>query len=55
MIHLTFYKEVSDFGGKSHMEKVEFDHQSDNLYDAFEEAVKKGHNPNKMIMWRWVD
>ena len=54
MWHITFYKKVSDFRGRTHMEKVEFDFKG-SWQEAAEEAVRRGHNPNKNIMWKWVE
>ena len=53
---VTFYKEVFHGMDDKTLEKVEFEHKKDasmsdyeNMTDAYDIAVSRGHNPNKNI------
>lgn len=53
---VTFYKEISHGMGDMTLEKVEFEHKKDmnksdyeNMTDAYDIAVSRGHNPSKNI------
>lgn len=54
---VTFYKEISHSMGDMTLEKVEFEHKKDvnksdyeNIADAYDIAVSRGHNPCKDIL-----
>jgi hypothetical protein len=53
MIHVIFYKKVHHFFGETEMVKVEFNYLGDDYNAAYEEALKRGHNPNKNIKMRY--
>lgn len=53
---VTFYKEVFNGMDDKTLEKVEFNHKKDvnksdyeNMTDAYDIAVRRGHNPSKNI------
>lgn len=49
---VTFYKEVFQGMKEKKLEKVTFiygDHKA-SMFDAYDEAVKRGHNPEKVIL-----
>lgn len=51
-LHVTFYKQVFHGMNPKTLEKEEFDYIGDSktaLFDAYDEAVKRGHNPMKNI------
>lgn len=54
MIQVTFYKKVDHIFGEPTMQKVEFTHNGDKYEDAFDEALKLGHNPFKNIRMKYV-
>lgn len=54
MIHVIFYKKVDHFFGKSEMVKVEFDFFGEDYNAAYEEALKRGHNPIKNIKMTYI-
>lgn len=53
MIHVIFYKKVHHIFGETEMVKVEFDYFGDDYNAAYDEALKRGHNPNKNIKMRY--
>ena len=59
---VTFYKEVFHGMGEKTLEKVEFEHKKDvnksdyeNMTDAYEIAVSRGHNLNRNISIKEVE
>lgn len=61
-IEVTFPKKVSGIGERDRYELTTFTVEVDGTKSgweqscaAFEEAVKRGHNPNKNIRMHWVD
>lgn len=61
-IEVTFPKKVSGIGERDRYELTTFTFEADGTKsgweqscDAFNEAVKRGHNPNKNIRMHWVE
>lgn len=61
-IEVTFYKEVKNFWGDIRYEKEQFIHPIDctkeyceEVYNAYDEAVRRGHKPTKHIRFRVID
>ena len=61
-IEVTFPKKVSGIGERDRYELTTFVFEADGTKsgweqscDAFEEAVRRGHNPNKNIRMHWIE
>lgn len=51
-LHVTFFKEASHGLDGRILERIEFDYPSSSetaFFDAYDEAVKRGHDPQKHI------
>lgn len=55
MTQVKFYKKTFIDSGKWEMLAVEFTSESDDFNVAYEEALKRGHDPNKRIAMKHVD
>lgn len=55
MTQVKFYKKTFIDRGKWEMLAVEFVSESDDFNVAYEEALQRGHNPNKRIEMKHVD
>lgn len=51
-LHVTFYKEASHGLNERTLERIEFYYTTSSetaFFDAYDEAVKRGHDPQKHI------
>ena len=55
MIQVKFYKKSYYDWGKYEMLPVEFVSESDDFNVAYEEALQRGHNPNKRIEMKHIE
>ena len=55
MYRVIFYKEKTDFRGNISMERISLDSGCITLTEAFSFAVKNGADPNRNILYKWIE
>ena len=55
MYRVIFYKEKTDFRGNISMERISLDSGCITLTEAFSFAVNNGADPNKDILYKWIE
>ena len=55
MYRVIFYKEKTDFRGRSSMERISLDSGCATLTEAYLFALENGANPNKNILYKWIE
>ena len=55
MYRVIFYKEKTDFRGRLYMERISLDSGCITLAEAFSFAVENGVDPNKNILYKWIE
>ena len=55
MYRVIFYKKKTDSGGNISMERISLDSGCTTLAEAFSFAVNNGADPNKNILYKWIE
>ena len=55
MYRVIFYKKKTDFRWNISMERISLDSGCATLAEAFSFAVKNGSDPNKNILYKWIE
>ena len=55
MYRVIFYKKKTDFRGNISMERISLDSGCTTLAEAFSFAVENGADPNKNILYKWIE
>ena len=55
MYRVIFYKKKTDFRGNIFMERISLDSGCTTLTEAFSFAVENGADPNKNILYKWIE
>ena len=55
MYRVIFYKKKTDFRGNISMERISLDSGCTTLAEAFSFAVNNGADPNKDILYKWIE
>ena len=55
MYRVIFYKKKTDFRGNISMERISLDSGCTTLEEAFSFAVENGADPNRNILYKWIE
>ena len=55
MYRVIFCKKKTDFIGRIYMERISLDSGCATLAEAFSFAVDNGADPNKNILYKWIE
>ena len=55
MYRVIFYKKKTDFRGNIYMDRISLDSGCTTLAEAFSFAVENGADPNKNILYKWIE